>query len=317
MREFFTAKRFGAEARAMIAKINGILSDYERQGYDLTLRQIYYQIVARDWFPDDRCWRNIGGDKWVRDPRGTKNATPNYKWLGDIVSDARLAGLVDWDMIRDRQRECSTIRHFSDPAEAVRATAKNFWLDMWEGQPNYVEVMVEKQALEGVLWPVCSDLDVPFTANKGYSSSSAMYEASKRFIDAHENGKSCFVLYLGDHDPSGIDMSRDVLDRLNLFTDSCGLEVQRLALNMDQVDELRPPENPAKITDSRAEGYISRFGRSSWELDAIEPARLASIVRGAIRSLIDEDVWREREDEQRDMKRELLRFAETYEGGSR
>jgi len=189
-----------------------------------------------------------------------------------------------------------------------------------------VEVMVEKQALEGVLEPVCQQLDVPFTANKGYSSSSAMYEASKRFVRQSELDKQLFVIYLGDHDPSGIDMSRDVLDRLELFiktalgranNEDSGLVVKRIALNMDQVRELNPPENPAKITDSRADGYIKRFGHSSWELDAIEPARLASLVRDAVTGLLDVEMFEASKLRQEVGRDQLIAAAKKFRKGKR
>src|SRR5882672_9999430 len=196
MKETFIRKNFGASAVAMIDKINEILLDYEAQGYDLSLRQLYYQLVSRNIVP---------------------NTERSYKNVGNLVSDARLAGLVDWSMIRDRGRNMVANTHWNSPAEIVRSAALQFRVDRWEDQPNYVEVMVEKQALEGVLEPVCSEMDVPFTANKGYSSSSAMYEASKRFLRQSREGKTLFIIYLGDHDPSGIDMTRDVRDRLDIF----------------------------------------------------------------------------------------------------
>ncbi len=289
MKEKFTAKNFGASALAMIETVNEILADYESQGYDLSLRQLYYQLVSRNIVP---------------------NTERSYKNVGNLVSDARLAGLVDWSMIRDRGRNMVKNTHWNNPAEIVRAAALGFRIDRWTDQPCYVEVMVEKQALEGVLEPVCSELDVSFTANKGYSSSSAMYEASKRFLRASRDGKQLYVIYLGDHDPSGIDMTRDVDDRLSLFMG--GVEVNRVALNMDQVERLQPPENPAKITDSRAASYISRFGRSSWELDAIEPSELASIVRNAVEALIDRNLWDDRAAKEETMKDELMKFSDNY-----
>lgn len=304
MKETFITKNFGSDAIGMIGVINAILSDYEDEGYDLSLRQLYYQLVSRNIVP---------------------NTEKSYKNVGSLVSDARLAGLIDWNIIKDRGREMIQNSHWANPAEIVRTAAQSFRLDRWADQPRYVEVMVEKQALEGVLVPVCREMDVPFTANKGYSSSSAMYEASKRFIQRAEAGKELFILYLGDHDPSGIDMTRDVLDRLDLFvktsmdrTDEIGpnelpaVEVQRLALNMDQIEELNPPENPAKLTDSRATRYIQRFGNSSWELDAIEPRRMASIVRTAITRLLNRRLWTASGERQDAMRAELLTFADNY-----
>lgn len=304
MREAFITKNFGVDSLEMIAVIVSILDNYETQGYDLSLRQLYYQLVSRNIIP---------------------NTEKSYKNIGNLVSDARLAGMIDWDMIKDRGRECIENSHWDTPADIVRTAAKQFRIDRWEDQPRYVEVMVEKQALEGVLVPVCRDLDIPFTANKGYSSSSAMYEASKRFIQRHEEGKQLYVLYLGDHDPSGIDMSRDVLDRLDMFikvstdrADEVGpneepaITLNRLALNMDQVRQLNPPENPAKITDKRAASYIRRFGVSSWELDAIEPAMLANLVSTAVMSLLDMGRWRGSQAKQDQMRAELTGFADNY-----
>lgn len=288
----------------MIGTIIGILDDYSAQGYDLSLRQLYYQLVSRNVVP---------------------NTEKSYKNVGNMVSDARLAGLIDWDMIKDRGREMVSNPHWGNPANFIENVAPQYRFDLWEDQPNYVEVMVEKQALEGVLQPVCRSLDIPFTANKGYSSSSAMYEASKRFIDRAQKDKTLYVIYLGDHDPSGIDMSRDVLDRLDLFiktsldrTDEIGpnemgaIEVNRVALNMDQIKTLRPPENPAKLTDSRANSYIKRFGDSSWELDAIEPRQLAALVTNAVTGLMDAPLFKRNQKKQEQGRKDLLKFAQTY-----
>lgn len=306
MKEIFIDKNFGHEAIGLISTINIILKDYEAQGYDLSLRQLYYQLVSRNIVP---------------------NTERSYKNVGSVVSDARLAGLIDWDMIKDRGRETISNPHWNNPADFLKNVAPQYRFDLWSDQPRYVEVMVEKQALEGVLIPVCRRLDVPFTANKGYSSSSAMYGASKRYLCRAKEGKELYVIYLGDHDPSGIDMSRDIQERMNLFVGFAdvkqksgntfeasaidGVKVNRIALNMDQIEELKPPENPAKITDSRAAQYITRYGRSSWELDAIEPARLAKLVMEAITDLMDFDLFAKNKNKQEKERKRLLKFAQT------
>jgi len=304
MKETFTEKNFGREALRTIETINGILDAYAAQGYDLSLRQLYYQLVSRNLIT---------------------NEEKSYKNLGVLVSDARLAGWIDWEMIKDRGREMISNPHWDNPADFMESVAPQYRFDLWEDQESYVEVMVEKQALEGVLIPVCRTLDVPFTANKGYSSSSALYEASKRFVKRYEEGKNLYVVYLGDHDPSGIDMSRDVEDRLDLFvktsTDRCheigpneesAVKIIRAALNMDQIKKLNPPENPAKITDSRAHGYIQRFGSSSWELDAIEPRALAALVTDAVRSVMDVPLFENNRKKMEQGRKALLTFAKTF-----
>lgn len=268
----------------------GILNEYAAQGYDLSLRQLYYQFVSRNLLP---------------------NTQRDYKNLGNIINDARLAGCIDWDMVKDRGRETVRNSHWESPADLLQVAARQFQIDKWARQPCYVSVMVEKQALEGVLEPVCRGLDVPFSANKGYSSASHFYEASKPMLDALDDGRDVHVIYLGDHDPSGIDMTRDVEERLRLFL-RCPDErftVHRVALNMPQIRQYNPPENPAKLTDSRIDHYMERFGASSWELDALNPAVLAAVVSERVTTLRDADLWAEAVAEETAMKASLTTMA--------
>jgi hypothetical protein len=292
MKEAFIKKRFNNKSVRLINIVNEILDDYAKAGYDLSLRQLYYQLVARNIVP---------------------NTEKSYKNIGKLVSDARLAGLVDWSMISDRGRVTIHQPHWDSPGSIIDACAAQFRLDMWEDQPAYAEVMVEKQALEGVLIPVCQDWDVPFSANKGYTSSSAIREASKRYLSKARDGKELHVIYLGDHDPSGIDMSRDIDDRFELFTRGSGVRVHRVALNMDQIRTFNPPPNPAKMTDSRANDYVAKFGKKSWELDAIEPRKLASLVEDAIKGLIDWPEWNDTKERQRAGRDSLSAIANNYD----
>jgi hypothetical protein len=108
------------EALGIIEAANKILRDYTAQGYDLTLRQLYYQFVALNLFPATRRW-SWNGTKWVRDPDGTINAQPNYDWLGTIINKGRMAGLVDWDFIVDRTRNLKKLGHWDGPVAALPA----------------------------------------------------------------------------------------------------------------------------------------------------------------------------------------------------
>lgn len=289
----YIEKDFKPDSLKWVRKIIEICTSYAAQGYRLSLRQVYYQLVAHHGLP---------------------NREQSYKNIGSLLTDARLAGLVDWDLIEDRNRETIENPHWDSPADIVAACAKQFRIRLWDRQPVHVEVMVEKAALEGVLEPVCRRWGVPFTSNRGYSSASAMYENGQRMRDALDSDKRVVILYFGDHDPSGIDMVRDVEDRLLLFTelgeydkqaqsvcsydetDDDGnpkLMVRHMALTMGQIQQYNPPPNPAKITDSRAGGYIRRYGRESWELDALEPRVLAQLAEDGIKRELDMDLWRE------------------------
>ncbi len=306
--ETFIPKRFNPKHQSLIDTADLIMRTYQAQGYDLSLRQLYYQFVAH---------------------HGFANTEQNYKLLGGVISDARLAGALDWDSLVDRGRETLEVPHWDDPASIVDAAASSYRIDLWEDQPYHVEVMVEKQALEGVLVPVCRRLDCPFTANKGYSSSSAMYEAGKRLESKIADGKRVVIVYLGDHDPSGIDMTRDVDDRLMLFSGVgywdedgkkvCrydGLEdhfnVVRVALNMDQVRTYNPPPNPTKLTDSRADGYIHKYGLKCWELDALDPETLAGLVTEVVERYIDQALWDARKEKLEEERAALADMAREY-----
>jgi hypothetical protein len=290
MKECFIDKKFRSESLRLIRIAEQIMTDYAAMGYDLSLRQLYYQFVARNHI---------------------ENSEKSYKNLGNLISDARLAGLLDWSIIKDRGREVVENPHWTTPNDILDAAAHSFRIDKWEDQPNHVMVMVEKQALEGVLVPVCREMDVRFIANKGYSSSTTLYELGQDLSRLRDNDKEVYILYFGDHDPSGIDMTRDVLDRICLFSYG-NVHVKRIALNMDQVEEYGPPENPAKTTDSRYEAYIRKYGESSWELDALEPTVLAALVRDEIVLLRDPDLWEEAVVKEAKMRNDLKAMAKTY-----
>jgi len=290
---------FQADALAMMAQLDRIIKEYVAQGYKLTLRQLYYVLVSEDLFPPDRKWRRVGGDKWVRDPEGTINATPNYKWLGGLVNDGRLAGLLDWEAIEDRTRNLKTVSHWGSPSDIMDSAAASFRVDKWEDQDCRVEVWIEKEALEGVFDRICKALDVPLFACRGYTSQSEMWGAAMRFLAyIRDDDKDVHIFHFGDHDPSGIDMTRDIQERLRMFVahhlgdeQAERLSIARVALNMDQVRKYNPPENPAKSSDSRFGEYVASYGDSSWELDALKPPVLAALVSANVRSVRDEGLW--------------------------
>jgi hypothetical protein len=257
MKEFFEEHKFRSETLKIIEQANTIIEEYQEDGFDLTLRQLYYQFVSRDLIP---------------------NTQKSYSRLGDIISNARLNGNIDWETIKDRTRNVHSNIHFNNPSNAIYNVSNWYSIDTRADQENYIECWVEKEALVGVVERACEELDIPFFACRGYVSQTAMYEAYKRFHRKHNKHNRIILLHLGDHDPSGIDMTRDITERL-INTFGVYIEVKRIALNMEQIEEFQPPPNPAKLTDSRVGGYIKRFGRQSWELDALDPNTITNLIR--------------------------------------
>ncbi len=228
----------------------------------------------------------------VKDPNGTVNATPNYKALSRLLSKARLSGLVDWLAIEDRTRTSRATQHWAKPSDMVEVALRAYAIDKWDRQPHYLEVWVEKEALEQVLETACKPLDVRFFACRGYASQSSMWEASQRLLDKKKKGKEIHILHLGDHDPSGIDMSRNIKEQLSLFIGS-EVHVQRVALNMTQVEKFDLPPDPAKTTDPRFKAYAANYGEESWELDALEPTVLVDRITRGVLQYRDGALWKE------------------------
>lgn len=270
MKESFISRVFRDDSYDVIDKVNEICEDYAQQGFDLTLRQLYYQFVARGLIP---------------------NKDTEYKRLGSIVNDGRLAGLIDWDYIVDRTRFLRSLSHFAGQGDAVSYVAARYREDVWADQPVRLEVWIEKDALVGVIEGPCNQWRVPFFSCRGYVSQSEMYDAAMRLIDHEMTGQTVAIIHLGDHDPSGIDMTRDIEDRLSLF--GANFSMNRIALNMAQIQQFNPPPNPAKVTDSRARDYIARFGHQSWELDALDPATLSGLVDQTIQAYVSPALFRQ------------------------
>ncbi|WP_339295891.1 hypothetical protein MKY82_08345 [Paenibacillus sp. FSL W7-1279] len=277
---------FRPSSLQLIEQVNAIIHEYQEMGYSLTLRQVYYQLVARDVIP---------------------NNERSYKNLGSLISDGRMSGLIDWEAIEDRTRNLKKNSHWSSPGSIIYSAARSFAYDKWEDQDNYVEVWVEKDALVGIVGQVCDELDIPYFSCRGYVSQSEMWAAAQRLEDIAGN-KYIHILHLGDHDPSGKDMSRDICDRLELF--GVSVEFDRIALNYDQIEEYGPPPNPTKLSDSRATGYITEFGYECWELDALRPDVIDTLIRDKVTDLCDLDLLqaaRDREEKSRETLNSVAR----------
>lgn len=293
MKQCYIERKFAPASVALIATMNTIIADYQRQGFVLTVRQLYYQLVARDVVP---------------------NTIQSYHRVASVINDAKLAGLIDWAAIEDRTREFVSQTRWRNGAHILQAAISGYHKDMWATQEHRAFAIVEKEALVGVLEGVCREFDMPLLAARGYPSGSVLREfAVEQILPAMvRKGQDIVLFHLGDHDPSGIDMTRDLEERLTLFT-GANVMVRRLALNMPQIEEQQPPENPAKQTDSRFEGYAALYGESSWELDALSPSYLADLIRNAVEPFIDREAWEQVSEEIEDTKTRIRSLSETFE----
>jgi hypothetical protein len=310
----YTSKSFQPVALAVIDQATAICEEYAAQGFSLTLRQLYYQFVARDLVPNNQ---------------------QSYNRIGSIIKDARLAGEFDWDYIIDRTRNLSKRPSWASPEALIQGAAEQYLTDTWGPQKRRVEVWIEKDAAIGVIEYVCNENNVPFFSCRGYTSASEMWAAAQRIGENLRNGEQTLILHIGDHDPSGIDMTRDIEDRLRLFVtrdwiNEFGLPygntrggirqsmreqmreqgskisdlgtpwaVKRIALTIEQIEQYAPPPNFAKTTDSRFEAYMEATGLDeSWELDALDPTVMEELIQEEIDAFKDHEAFNKAEIEQ-------------------
>lgn len=267
---------FHAKTLDLIAAVNAILAQYEGP---VTLRQVHYRLVAQQAIPNTR---------------------QAYSGLSKHLVRARLAGLVDDSRIVDRVRQTLRVSCWSDLTDFLQAVRRSYRREKWATQPCNVEVWCEKDAVAGVLQPVTDEYEVVLYPCRGYNSYSALKAAAQRLRAA---GRPTVVLYLGDFDPSGQDMSRDIRDRL---TGDFGAEVdlRAIALTPEQVQEHDLPPNPMKATDSRARAFADRYGSDVWELDALPPDVLQALVREHVEHFFDKTAfWQELEEQQAEQAR--------------
>ena len=125
------------------------------------------------------------------------------------INDAKKAAILHFMIARPSS--------WDTPKDILNSALYSYAKPRMKGQDNYIEVWVEKDALSGVLKRITESYHIHILVNRGYSSVSAMYDSYKRFSSAINRNQKVYILYLGDFDPSGVDMIRDIRDRIKEF----------------------------------------------------------------------------------------------------
>lgn len=255
----------------IIEKSENILSDYPG---GITIRQLHYRLVAI----------------------GMTNDINHYKRVVGAMTKARWEGIIEMDSFIDREREVfggtqvdekDVDQEIAEGKNQILAWMNNYSLNKWSNQRDYIEVWIEKKALQGVFEDPCSESAVGLAPCKGYPSITYLYEASERFkwLPGYKN---ITLLYFGDYDPSGLDIPRSIQD--NLAKLGVGVEIDRVALLENQIKKMGLPGVPPKVSDTRT---VNWGGGRVVECDAVEPRKLAKMCRDAINSYFDFDLYEE------------------------
>lgn len=310
-----------------------IAEEYYDQDLVLTVRQLYYQFVARGL---------LGSGQQV------------YKRIVAALADARMEGMFPMHLIEDRGRDIgegdatlceNDIARGMLSGKSIIGNLPSTVLRVsrWHRQPNFVSVFVEKEALAGVFEAPCKELGVSLFPCKGYPSVSSLYAWAQMYRAARTpglrsgkdgwahagmRGREAVILYFGDHDPDGIEIPESIarsfktMERNGVVPPLGEIDIRRVALNMDQIERYNPPPFDAKETSARYASYLTKHNTTdAWELDALDPAVLQTLIRENVEGLFDSDIFEENKAEIREKRQELRRrmkadgwFADAIDG---
>jgi hypothetical protein len=268
-----------ANTRQLWDAILEVMDEYDR----MSVRQLFYQLVSRGHI-----------DKTEH----------GYKRVCDATVQIRLAGELPYHKVVDGHRERRRTFAHNGLHQALESAADMYRRNYWITQPRHIEVWSEKDALSGVIFPICEHYGVTYVAARGFPSLSIRYQSSKEFLRI---GKPVTVFYFGDHDASGRKISDNLQEELAQF--GADVTVVRMALEPQQIRDYRLPTRPGKRSDSRHAEFASRYGDASVELDALPPDVLTSLVENAILSEIDLDAWKRMHEVEQLERRTLASLA--------
>ncbi len=260
--------------------VDAALDIFQQYDTAITLRQLYYRLVSRLLIP---------------------NTINSYKRLSRIMVKAREDGDVPLNCLEDRSRRGlgrgdvgynSAEEYLKKKITTLQDSWKSFTMPMWDDQPKNVMISLEKDALSRLVSREANRFSVRTFPTRGYPSFSFVQEMS-RYITRQLGGKPTVVLYFGDFDPSGVDIERDLSERLERYG-AKDFTVQRIALTADQIKKYSLPPMPVKRSDARADSFLEEHGDRAVELDALDPNLLQTTVRKAVVKNINMRKWNAR-----------------------
>jgi hypothetical protein len=180
-------------------------------------------------------------------------------------------------------------RLFGDASSYVEQMARGYRRDLWQSQNVRTEIWLEKDALEDVIFDVTYRWDVSLMVSRGQSSAAFLHAAAQQAQVAwHDHGVETIIYTLYDFDAGGERSARTIARDLPKLAPEVPITVVRLAVTQSQIETWHLPTRPAKKSDPEA----AKFGDKAVELDAIDPDTLSTLVDTAIRSHVDDHLWR-------------------------
>jgi len=267
----------------LLEQVQEIIDSYD---FALTLRQIYYQLVAKQIIPNKQNY---------------------YHKLSRLCVMGRDEGILPEEGFADRLREVDKLSSWVDLNEFMETVRRSYHKDKWQNQDRYLEIWTEKDALRGVLSQVTYQYDVSLMVARGQLSRTAIYEASKRY--KIKSDKECYLYYCGDFDPSGLSIYESIKERLSDF--GVFINYERIALTQKQIEKYQLPSDPGKKTDPNYNKFVSLYGSDMVvELDSLPPDVLRDIIKDCITKNINNGLLAQVQKEEETEKVSLNKFIE-------
>lgn len=246
--------------KAQMDSVRAAIVAVLREAHPMTVRQAYYQLVAKQIIENSRA---------------------SYQKISNLLVELRKSGDVPWEWIEDRLRRPRKVAQWGSLADFVEKVKASYRRDVWATQPYYVECWLEKDALSGIFESVLHPFGVTLNVGRGFDGWTSIHDAAERYGD----GKGVVVLYWGDFDPSGEDMVRSLRERLAWFPSTP--DIVKCALTADDIVRYNLPPDAAKRTDSRSAAFIAEHGDVSVELDALPLEVLRARINAEVSRYID------------------------------
>ena len=267
----------------LLEQVQKIISSYD---FALTLRQIYYQLVAKQIIPNEQRY---------------------YKKLSRLCVTGRDEGILPEEGFADRLREVDKLSSWLDLNNFMQTVKRSYRKDKWQNQDSYLEIWTEKDALRSVLTEITYQYDVALMVARGQLSRTAIYETANRY--EVKNSKKCLLYYAGDFDPSGLSIYDSIKKRLINF--GVFIDFERIALTKEQIKKYQLPSDPAKKSDPNYSKFVDIYGSDMVvELDSLPPDVLRKIIENCILKNIDHNLLAQVQEEERDEEIRLNKFIE-------
>jgi len=287
----------------VLKEVDNALAFFDSQGVKPTLRTLFYRLVSKNIIPN------------------TKNA---YKRLSEKLVEMRKAGRYAWNFLEDTTRVVLgglRDRRFGDDLfdwferelerridsldidkllnDYFDCLRPYFYVDRWADQPTVCEVWIEKEALAKTIESWVEGWGIPIRVNRGYSSWTFIYNNVQSLISVLERHSRVKVFYLGDLDPSGVDIERFLREAIEYFgLGSDKVELVRLAVTPEQVEMFKLPPRPedaetiAKLgRDTRSKRYSLSYVVELDALVAYVPDSFKMIINSAISNVWDKSIY--------------------------